>query len=84
MSLHATIPFEGDLQEYLQFPYEYFFYFFRLGVTVVNFILQTTPEEKITIIKFRRTCWANTTADNSVPEDVRQSLHTHTYSVGSS
>jgi hypothetical protein len=47
-----------------------FFFFFRSGVTVVNFALQTIPEEKVRRIKMGRTCWPNTTADNSVPEDV--------------
>jgi hypothetical protein len=39
----SDLPFEAVLQEYLQFPCEYF-----LSVLV----LQTTPEEKITRIKF--------------------------------
>jgi hypothetical protein len=55
-SLHADTPRTGGrgsvLQEYSQFPYE----FYRLssslsGVTVVNFVLQITPEEKIARIK---------------------------------
>jgi hypothetical protein len=52
--LHVDIPrtggrgsdllFETVLQEYLQFPYEYFLLvLLPLGVTVVNFVLQTTP-----------------------------------------
>jgi hypothetical protein len=53
-----------------------------LGVNGVNFVLQTTPEEKNLRIKIGWTCWPNTTADNSVPEDIGQSLHRHTCSVG--
>jgi hypothetical protein len=46
------LPFEAVLQEYLQFPYEYFLLvFFLSGVTAVNSVLQLTPEEKITRIK---------------------------------
>jgi hypothetical protein len=48
----SGVPFEAVLQEYLQFPYEYFLLFFFLsGVTVINSALQTTPEEKIVRIK---------------------------------
>jgi hypothetical protein len=36
----SDLPFEAVLQEYLQFPYEYLFWFFRSEVTVVNFVLQ--------------------------------------------
>jgi hypothetical protein len=39
------LTFEPVLQEYLQIPYEYFL--------LVNFVIQTTPEEKITRIKIR-------------------------------
>jgi hypothetical protein len=35
------------------------------------------------MIKIRWTCWLNTTADNSVPVDIGQSLHRYTCSVGS-
>jgi hypothetical protein len=43
----SDLLFEAVLKEYLQFPCEYFLLFFiRSGVTVVNFALQTTPEEK--------------------------------------
>jgi hypothetical protein len=55
------------------------------GATVVNFVLQTTPGEKITRIKIGWTCGPNTTADNFVPKDIGQSLlHSHTCGVGSS
>jgi hypothetical protein len=64
MSLHADIhhtggrgsdlAFEDVLQEYLQFPYEYsLLVLFLFGVTVVNFVIQTAPDEKITRIKIR-------------------------------
>jgi hypothetical protein len=54
--LHVDIPrkggrgsdlrFEAVLQDYLQFPYEYFLLVLPFGgVTLVNFVLQTTPEE---------------------------------------
>jgi hypothetical protein len=46
------LPSEHSLREYLKFPYECFFFqpFFRSWVTAVNFVLQTSPEEKITRI----------------------------------
>jgi hypothetical protein len=48
------LPCEFVLQEYLQFTKTIFFQFLlRSGVTVVNFVLQTIPEEKITRIKIR-------------------------------
>jgi hypothetical protein len=48
----SDLPFEAVVQEYLQFYYEYFlFILLPFGVTVVNVVLQTTPEEKITRIK---------------------------------
>jgi hypothetical protein len=47
----SDLPFESLLQEYLQFPHEYFFSYSISGVTVVNFVLQTTPEEEIARIK---------------------------------
>jgi hypothetical protein len=45
------LPFEAFLQQYLKFPYEYFL--FHSGVTVVNFVLQTPPEEKFARNKIR-------------------------------
>jgi hypothetical protein len=41
-----TLPSEDALQEYLQFPWNIFFQFFRSKVVAVNFVLQITPEEK--------------------------------------
>jgi hypothetical protein len=43
------------LQEYLQFPCEYFLLVFRSRVAVVNFVPQPTREENITRIKIGRT-----------------------------
>jgi hypothetical protein len=87
--LHADIPFTGRrgsdlafediLQEYLPFPYEYFLYF-HLGVSVVNFALQTTPEEKTQGLGSGERAVKITTADNSVPEYIGQSLHRYTCS----
>jgi hypothetical protein len=46
------LSFEAVLQEYLLFPYEYFFVqFFHAVVTVVNFVLRTTADEKMIRIK---------------------------------
>jgi hypothetical protein len=45
----SDLPFEAVLLEYLQFPFEYFL----LVLPFVNFVLQTTPEEKIARIKIR-------------------------------
>jgi hypothetical protein len=54
----SDFPFEAVLQQYLQFPYEYFLLvFFHLGVTVVKNVLQTTPELKITRNTITWTCW---------------------------
>jgi hypothetical protein len=48
----SNLPFEAALQEYSQFPSKYFLLVLLLfGVTVVNFVLPTTPEEKITRTK---------------------------------
>jgi hypothetical protein len=42
------LPAEDAVQEYFKFPYDCF-----LWVTSVNFVLQTTLDEKITRIKIR-------------------------------
>jgi hypothetical protein len=65
------------------FPTNTLFQFFRSWVSNVNFVLQIIPEEKITSIEIRWTCWPGI-ADNSVLEDIGQSLHRHACSVGSS
>jgi hypothetical protein len=59
--LHADVPRTGgkaliyhlnlSCRNTGNFPTNISFYFFRSGVTVVNFVLQTTPKEKITRIK---------------------------------
>jgi hypothetical protein len=56
VSLHVDIPrtggrgfdllFDAILQGYLQFPYQYFRLVLPFGVTIVNVVLQTTPEEE--------------------------------------
>jgi hypothetical protein len=48
------LPSEDALQEYLKFPYKFFFqFYFCSRVIVANFVLQITPEEKIARIKIR-------------------------------
>jgi hypothetical protein len=47
----SNLHFEAFLQEYLQLHYEYFLLVLPLGVTVVNFALQITKEEKTTRLK---------------------------------
>jgi hypothetical protein len=43
---YSSLPFKAVLQEYLQFPYDYFpLVLFSFEVTIVNFVLQTTTEE---------------------------------------
>jgi hypothetical protein len=50
----SDIPFETVLQENLQFSYDYFLLVLLLfWVTVVKFLLQTTPKGNITRIKIR-------------------------------
>jgi hypothetical protein len=56
--------------------------FFLSGLTVVNFLLQTTPEEKIARINIGKSCCPNTTADNFASKDTGQSQHRYVYSVG--
>jgi hypothetical protein len=56
----------------------------RSRVTAVNFVLQATPEEKISRIVIRWKCWSNITADNYVDEDIGQNLHRYTCRVDSS
>jgi hypothetical protein len=61
--LHVDVPrtggrvsdlfFEAVLQEFFSSTNILFSFLFRSGVTVVNFVLQTTPEDKITRIKIR-------------------------------
>jgi hypothetical protein len=55
-----------------------FFMFFLSGLTVANFVLQTTPEEKMARINTGKSCCPNTSA----PKDTGQSLHRCVYSVG--
>jgi hypothetical protein len=45
------------------FPMNIFFYFFCSGITVVNFVCRTAPEEKITRIKIR---WRNSHAQTAL------------------
>jgi uncharacterized protein (UPF0147 family) len=45
---------------------------------------QSQKKKSQGLIKVRWTCWPNITADNSVPENIRQSLHRHTCIVDSS
>jgi hypothetical protein len=50
----SDLPFEAVLQEYLQFPYEYFPLVLLFGgFTVVNSVIKTTPEGKIPRITIR-------------------------------
>jgi hypothetical protein len=60
VSLHVDIPRTGGrgsdeavLQEYFQFPYEYFLLVLLFRGYCCKFVLQTTPEEKITRIEIR-------------------------------
>jgi hypothetical protein len=69
------LPLKAVLRKYLQFTYKYFLLLPPFtGVTFVNFCFLNNPGEKITRIKIRQTCWPNTTADDYVPENIRQSL----------
>jgi hypothetical protein len=45
---HSKLPFDAVLLEYMQFSYKYF-----ILVIVVNSVLQSTSEEKVTRIKIR-------------------------------
>jgi hypothetical protein len=47
----SDLPSEAVLQEYLQFPYEYFLLVLLIFRSVVSFVLRTTPKEKIPMIK---------------------------------
>jgi hypothetical protein len=47
----SDLPFEAVVQEYLQFPYEYFLSVLPFGVPVANSVLQITLEEEISGIK---------------------------------
>jgi hypothetical protein len=48
----SDLHFDAVLQEYLPFPLgKFLLVLFLLGVDVVNFALQTTPDEKTTRIK---------------------------------
>jgi hypothetical protein len=94
VSPHVDIPHTGTrgygllleavLQKSSQFLYKQFlFVLLPFRGYPYKLCLLTTPEKKM--INTGRMCWPNTTADNSVPEDIGQSLHTHTSicSVGS-
>jgi hypothetical protein len=80
----SDLPFKAVLQEYLQFLYKYFRLFPPFGGYYCKLCSLKNPRRKITRIKIGFTCWPNTTADNSVLEDIGQRLHRHTCSVGSS
>jgi hypothetical protein len=74
------LSFEAVLQEYLQFPYEYYLFALPFWGYYCKLSLQTVPNHSITRIRIGRKRWRNNTADNSVSEDIGQSLHTCTCS----
>jgi hypothetical protein len=59
------------------FSVNIFFQFSCLWFTVERSSFKQPQKKKIARIKIGWLCWPNTTADNSVPEDLRQSLHRH-------
>lgn len=63
------------------FSTDIFFQSFCSGVTCVNFVLQMTPEERLTRTEIRWTWWPNSTIDNCVLKNIRQNLHRHMCSV---
>jgi hypothetical protein len=49
----SDLPFEAVLQEYFQFPYEYFLLVLTFRGYCCKFVLQRSSEEKITRIEIR-------------------------------
>jgi hypothetical protein len=69
----------------LQFPYKYFLLILiPFGGYCRKLCPSNNPRRKITRINIGWICWPNTTTDNSVSEDIGQSLHRYTCRVGSS
>jgi hypothetical protein len=68
----------------LQFSCGFFRLVLLFGGYCCKLCPSNSPEVKITRSKTGWTCWPNTTADNSVPEGIRQSLYRYSCSVGSS